>query len=75
MNTLMSDTEIEKAILNLLVALVTLGAGWFVGQRLSFRWNIRQKQREFFYGRRVSTTLRHSGLEFSEYFRLCFGVC
>jgi hypothetical protein len=26
-------------------------------------------------GRRVSTTLRHSGLEFSEYFRLSFVVC
>jgi hypothetical protein len=25
--------------------------------------------------RRVSTTLRHSGVEFSEYFRLSFVVC
>ena len=28
-----------------------------------------------FANRRVSTTLRHSGVEFREYFGLSFGVC
>jgi len=32
--------------MNLLVTLLTLGAGWIVGQRLSFQWAIRQKRRE-----------------------------
>ena len=39
--------ETMKAFMNLLVALLTLGAGWLVGQRLSYRWAIRQKKREF----------------------------
>lgn len=38
--------EVTKALSNLVVALVTLGAGWVVGQRLSYRWAIRQKKRE-----------------------------
>ena len=38
--------DAAKALMNLLVALLTLGAGWVVGQRLSFRWAIRQKKRE-----------------------------
>ena len=38
--------EILKASLNLLVALITLGLGWFVGQRLTIKWNLIQKQRE-----------------------------
>lgn len=38
--------EILKALLNLSVALLTLGAGWFVGQHLTYRWTIRQKKRE-----------------------------
>jgi hypothetical protein len=39
-------TEGLKAIPNLLVALLTLGLGWIVGQRLTLNWNLRQKRRE-----------------------------
>ena len=39
--------ESIKAGLSLLVALVTLAIGWVIGQRLTYRWNIRQKRREF----------------------------
>jgi len=42
------SAELAKVLSSVAVALVTLSAGWIVGQRLSFRWNIRQKQREFF---------------------------
>ncbi len=38
--------ELLKAGLNLGVAVITLILGWFVGQRLTMRWNLRQKQRE-----------------------------
>ncbi len=44
MDTLL--TEGLKAIPNLLVALITLGLGWVVGQRLTLNWNLRQKRRE-----------------------------
>jgi mechanosensitive ion channel-like protein len=39
-------TEGLKAVPNLLVALITLGLGWLVGQRLTLSWNLRQKRRE-----------------------------
>ena len=39
-------SEMVKAFLNLGVAMLTLGAGWLVGQRLTYRWAIRQKKRE-----------------------------
>ena len=39
-------TEGLKAVPNLLVALITLGLGWLVGQRLTLGWNLRQKRRE-----------------------------
>jgi hypothetical protein len=43
--------EVGKAavslIVSLIVSLVTLGLGWWIGQRLTYRWNIRQKRREF----------------------------
>jgi hypothetical protein len=44
----MSDLELKllEAGLNLLVALVVLGLGWFIGQRLTLKWNLIQKQRE-----------------------------
>jgi hypothetical protein len=38
--------EIIKSLLSLVVSVVTLGLGWFVGQRLSIYWAIRQKRRE-----------------------------
>lgn len=38
--------EIVKFALTLVVAITTLGLGWFVGQRLTYRWNVRQKRRE-----------------------------
>jgi hypothetical protein len=38
--------ELLKAGLSLSVALITLGLGWFVGHRLTVKWNIIQKQRE-----------------------------
>ena len=45
----MAPTHLEllKAALSLGVAIITLALGWFVGQRLTMRWNLRQKQREF----------------------------
>jgi hypothetical protein len=39
-------TEWLKVIPNLFVALITLGLGWVVGQRLTVNWNLRQKRRE-----------------------------
>jgi hypothetical protein len=41
------NLELLKALLSLGVAVTTLALGWFVGQRLTMRWNLRQKQREF----------------------------
>ena len=38
--------ELYKASLGLGISLVTLGLGWRFGQRLTVRWNLRQKQRE-----------------------------
>jgi len=38
--------ELLKAGLSLSVALITLGLGWFVGHRLTVKWNLIQKQRE-----------------------------
>lgn len=38
--------ELLKAGLNLLVALLTLGLAWFIGNRLSVKWNLIQKRRE-----------------------------
>ena len=35
-----------KEIPKLVSALILLGLAWFVGNRLSLRWNLRQKQRE-----------------------------
>lgn len=36
-----------KAAYSLIVSIVTLGFGWLIGQWLTYRWNIRQKRREF----------------------------
>ena len=38
--------ELLKASLDLLVALLTLGLAWFIGNRLSVKWNLIQKRRE-----------------------------
>lgn len=38
--------ELFKAALTLGVSSVTVAFGWLVGQRLTLRWNLRQKQRE-----------------------------
>jgi hypothetical protein len=38
--------ELAKGGINLAVTLVALGAGWLVGQRLTYQWNLRQKRRE-----------------------------
>ena len=40
------DSEAIRALYSLLVSSVTLLLGWLVGQRLTYRWNIRQKRRE-----------------------------
>jgi hypothetical protein len=40
------QTEVLKALLNVIVATITLGLGWLVGQRLTVFWAIRQKRRE-----------------------------
>lgn len=39
--------EAVKAAFSLAVSTVTLGLGWMLGQWLTYRWNIRQKRREF----------------------------
>src|SRR5579871_4687060 len=39
-------TEMVRAIPNLFVAIITLGLGWFVGQRLTVYWSIQQRHRE-----------------------------
>lgn len=39
--------ELFKSLLTLSVSVATLALGWLVGQRLTMRWNVRQKQREF----------------------------
>ena len=41
------NIELLKAGLSLGVAVITLALGWFVGQRPTVRWNLRQKEREF----------------------------
>jgi hypothetical protein len=38
--------EAIKALYSLIIAIVTLGLGWFIGQALTYRWNVRQKRRE-----------------------------
>ncbi|HJQ57252.1 MAG TPA: hypothetical protein VJ890_10115 [Vineibacter sp.] len=40
------NLELLKAGLTLLIALITLGLGWLIGQRLTFKWNLLQKRRE-----------------------------
>lgn len=40
------EQEVVKAALSAGVAAVTLGLGWFIGQRLSAMWALRQKLRE-----------------------------
>lgn len=40
------ESELLKSVLTLGVSVTTLGLGWFVGQRLTYRWNIRQKRKE-----------------------------
>lgn len=44
----MSDLELKflEAALNLFVVIITLSLGWFIGQRLTLKWNLIQKQRE-----------------------------
>src|SRR3954465_12288613 len=39
-------SELARGGGNLAVPLVALGAGWLVGQRLTYQWNLRQKRRE-----------------------------
>jgi hypothetical protein len=39
--------EATRAGYSLVAGIVVLALGWFVGQRLTFAWNIRQKRREF----------------------------
>ncbi|MGZ4890230.1 MAG: hypothetical protein ACXWBH_13705 [Candidatus Angelobacter sp.] len=39
--------EAIKATFSLLVSILTVGLGWAIGQKLTYRWNIRQKRREF----------------------------
>lgn len=38
--------DLARGGINLAVALAALGAGWLVGQRLTYQWNLRQKRRE-----------------------------
>lgn len=38
--------ELLKLLSNIIVAVITLGLGWLVGQRLAVYWAIRQKRRE-----------------------------
>lgn len=38
--------ELLKAVLSIIVAIITLSFGWLVGQRLTVYWAIRQKRRE-----------------------------
>jgi hypothetical protein len=46
MNCMDWKPEVVKTLLNLAVAMLTLGAGWFVGQSITYGWAIRQKKRE-----------------------------
>jgi len=38
--------ELTRGGISLAVTLIGLSVGWFVGQRLTYQWNIRQKRRE-----------------------------
>ena len=40
------DLELFKSVLSLIVAALTLSATWFIGQRLTAYWNLRQKRYE-----------------------------
>ena len=39
-------TEFFRSIPTLVVALITLGCGWLIGQRVTAEWNMRQKKKE-----------------------------
>jgi hypothetical protein len=39
--------EVIKTLLSLASTVIALLVGWFVGQRLTYAWNVRQKRREF----------------------------
>jgi hypothetical protein len=39
--------ELIKTGLNLLASVITIGLGWFIGQRLTVQWNLYQKAREY----------------------------
>lgn len=38
--------ELVRGAINLAVTLTGLGLGWFIGQRLAYYWNVRQRRRE-----------------------------
>jgi len=57
------DAELLKAVTNLAVALVTIGAGWIVGQRISYKWNLRQKRKEL-----TLTTINQFQAAYGEFF-------
>jgi len=40
------ELELFKSILSLIVSALTLSATWFIGQRLTVYWNLRQKRNE-----------------------------
>jgi hypothetical protein len=44
------ESELIKALPSLLVALLTVAAGWLVTQRLTYRWAIRQRRQESLLG-------------------------
>lgn len=41
------NDEIVNVLLKLAVSIITLSFGWFIGKRIGFQWNLRQKQKEF----------------------------
>jgi hypothetical protein len=46
MTTAEIGQEVIKAVLALAVSTVTLALGWQFGQRLTYRWNVKQKRRD-----------------------------
>jgi hypothetical protein len=42
-----NEIEVVKLIVSVVAPLITLAAGWFIGQRILASWEIRKKQKEF----------------------------
>ena len=59
----MSEPELIKTVISIVNGIILLALTWFVGQRIAFQWNIRQKRREL-----QLTSLQQFYIAYGEFF-------